>query len=130
MVLQMRGTITPAQPWDVMVWELKYLGFPTAMSFLDFPVLFPTVWCVQVDLFFYREPEEAKEREDEEGVAPEYTPAEYNAPPLTLAADPQWGAEAVVDATAQWDPEAVAPTAAPAGIAPEWAPQSGQYPIS
>ena len=33
MVLQMRGTISPANPWDVMV-----------------------------DLFFYREPEEAKEQ--------------------------------------------------------------------
>ncbi|KAK8574939.1 hypothetical protein V6N13_033845 [Hibiscus sabdariffa] len=40
MVLQMRGTIAPGQKWDVMV-----------------------------DLFFYREPEEAKEQEEEEAVA-------------------------------------------------------------
>ncbi|GMI86044.1 40s ribosomal protein SA B [Hibiscus trionum] len=40
MVLQMRGTIAPGQKWDVMV-----------------------------DLFFYREPEEAKEQEEEDVVA-------------------------------------------------------------
>ncbi|MBA0778332.1 hypothetical protein Gotri_006203, partial [Gossypium trilobum] len=44
MVLQMRGTIAPGQKWDVMV-----------------------------DLFFYREPEEAKQQEEEEAVAaPDY----------------------------------------------------------
>ncbi|XP_024015562.1 40S ribosomal protein Sa-2 isoform X1 [Eutrema salsugineum] len=42
MVLQMRGTLRPSQKWDVMV-----------------------------DLFFYREPEEAKQ-EDEEEAAPGY----------------------------------------------------------
>ncbi|CAN1150846.1 40S ribosomal protein SA [Linum perenne] len=41
MVLQMRGTILPGHKWDVMV-----------------------------DLFFYREPEEAKQEEEEEAVAP------------------------------------------------------------
>nr|CAD1832282.1 unnamed protein product [Ananas comosus var. bracteatus] len=44
MVLQMRGTIPPGRKWEVMV-----------------------------DLFFYRDPEEAKEQEEEEApVAPEY----------------------------------------------------------
>ena len=41
MVLQMRGTISPANPWDVMV-----------------------------DLFFYREPEEAKELVRRSSVSP------------------------------------------------------------
>jgi small subunit ribosomal protein SAe len=40
MRLQMRGTISPANPWDVMV-----------------------------DLFFYREPEETKDEEAPEDVA-------------------------------------------------------------
>ncbi|XP_010463964.1 PREDICTED: 40S ribosomal protein Sa-2 [Camelina sativa] len=56
MVLQMRGTIRPAQKWDVMV-----------------------------DLFFYREPEEVKEEGDEEAApqidfglpAPEYMVGEW-----------------------------------------------------
>ena len=42
MVLQMRGTVTPTQQWDVMV-----------------------------DLFFFREPEETKEEEAEQEAAPE-----------------------------------------------------------
>jgi len=90
MVLQMRGTITPTRPWDVMV-----------------------------DLFFYREPEEAKEREEDEGGAPEFVAAEY-VPPATLpAADGQWeGAE-----VAQWEGEGAAvPGVVPAaGATPaEW----------
>ncbi|KAG0480212.1 hypothetical protein HPP92_011070 [Vanilla planifolia] len=43
MVLQMRGTILPGSKWEVMV-----------------------------DLFFYRDPEEAKEQEEEAPVAPDY----------------------------------------------------------
>ncbi|MCO5603374.1 hypothetical protein L7F22_057524 [Adiantum nelumboides] len=89
MVLQMRGTISPRQPWDVMV-----------------------------DLFFYREPEEAKEREEEEGVAPEFAPAEYNPPPpIALAAPDQWGEGG--DA-GNWEP------AAPAAAAPAVAQAPGQ----
>ncbi|XP_039009230.1 40S ribosomal protein SA-like [Hibiscus syriacus] len=64
MVLQMRGTIAPGQKWDVMV-----------------------------DLFFYREPEEAKEPEEEEAVAaPDYglPPADFGMG--ALAAD-QWQAQ-------------------------------------
>lgn len=58
-LLQMRGTISPANPWDVMV-----------------------------DLFFYREPEEAKDEEAPEEVT--YPDAGYNA----TAALPAPGASA------------------------------------
>ncbi|KAJ6825504.1 putative 40S ribosomal protein Sa-2 [Iris pallida] len=60
MVLQMRGTISPGHKWDVMV-----------------------------DLFFYRDPEEAKEQEEEVPVA-----AEYGAPPVPdYIANEQWNQE-------------------------------------
>ncbi|GAB4849994.1 hypothetical protein Ancab_029293 [Ancistrocladus abbreviatus] len=59
MVLQMRGTIRLGQKWDVMV-----------------------------DLFFYREPEEAKEEKDEE-TAPV---AEYGTIDYSAAATGDWGA--------------------------------------
>ncbi|XP_040381767.1 40S ribosomal protein Sa-2-like [Oryza brachyantha] len=94
MVLQMRGTILPGHKWDIMV-----------------------------DLFFYRDPEEAKEQEEEEGalVAPDYgAVAEYAAP----VAD-TWGGEWGGDAAAQ--PAAVPAqaggadwTAAPAPAAGGW----------
>ncbi|KAG0569863.1 hypothetical protein M758_6G116800 [Ceratodon purpureus] len=89
MVLQMRGTISAAQPWDVMV-----------------------------DLFFYREPEESKDREEEEGAAPEFAAVEYAAPALGLGGDAQWGPEAAE--AGQWEtPEAAV---AAAGVpAAEWA---------
>jgi len=89
MVLQMRGTITPAQPWDVMV-----------------------------DLFIYREPEEAKDRDDEEGVAHEFAQPEYAAPALLSAADAQWGPEGA-DA-AQWEPETAAAIPVAAAPGAEW----------
>uniref|UniRef100_A0A0E0AMP4 Small ribosomal subunit protein uS2 n=1 Tax=Oryza glumipatula TaxID=40148 RepID=A0A0E0AMP4_9ORYZ len=82
MVLQMRGTILPGHKWDVMV-----------------------------DLFFYRDPEEAKEQEEEEAalVAPDYgVVAEYAAP----AAD-TWGGEWGTDAAAQ-------PAAVPAQAGADW----------
>ncbi|BAF22191.1 40S ribosomal protein Sa-2 [Oryza sativa Japonica Group] len=82
MVLQMRGTILPGHKWDVMV-----------------------------DLFFYRDPEEAKEQEEEEAalVAPDYgAVAEYAAP----AAD-TWGGEWGTDAAAQ-------PAAIPAQAGADW----------
>lgn len=84
MVLQMRGTILPGHPWDVMV-----------------------------DLFFYREPEEAKEREEEEVAQPDYTPG------FTLGAD-QWGADA---GEAQWGEATIAavPAAIPA-VGADWMP--------
>jgi small subunit ribosomal protein SAe len=62
MVLQMRGTISPANPWDVMV-----------------------------DLFFYREPEETKDEEAPEDVAyPGADYAAPAALPAPDAAAAQW----------------------------------------
>jgi small subunit ribosomal protein SAe len=80
MVLQMRGTILPGHKWDVMV-----------------------------DLFFYRDPEEAKEQEEEEAaVGPEYAAvAEYGAAPTDNWGDQQWGGE-------------VQPPALPAAPTGEW----------
>lgn len=46
---------------------------------------------MQVGLFFYREPDETKDREDEEGGVAEIVPVEYAAPPLPVpGADTQW----------------------------------------
>ncbi|KAG6425486.1 hypothetical protein SASPL_115924 [Salvia splendens] len=75
MVLQMRSVIAPGHKWEVMV-----------------------------DLFFYREPEEAKEEEQDEVAAlPDY--ADY-----TAAAGADWSSAQIPDA--QWAPEvagAIAP---------------------
>lgn len=82
MVLQMRGTILPGHKWDIMV-----------------------------DLFFYRDPEEAKQLEEEEAlVAPDYgAVAEYTAP----GAD-NWGGE--------WGAgEAAAPAASIPAAGADWA---------
>ncbi|KAK9142122.1 hypothetical protein Syun_011522 [Stephania yunnanensis] len=100
MVLQMRSTILPGHKWDVMV-----------------------------DLFFYRDPEEAKQQEEEEvAVARDYEVADYNAAALGLSGD-QWPGQI---ADAQWVPDvaAVAPgippvpavdwTPAPVPVAGEW----------
>jgi small subunit ribosomal protein SAe len=67
MVLQMRGTILPGRKWDVMV-----------------------------DLFFYRDPEEAKEQEEEVAGAPEYAAI------TDYAAAGQWGGD-------QWTSDVAAP---------------------
>ncbi|CAN8239492.1 unnamed protein product [Cochlearia groenlandica] len=83
MVLQMRGTIRPAQKWDVMV-----------------------------DLFFYREPEEAKP-DDEDESAPQ---ADFGlpAPEYGVAGGDQWTTAAIPDAA--WPGEAQQPiSAAPGG---------------
>ncbi|XP_035547989.1 40S ribosomal protein SA [Juglans regia] len=78
MVLQMRGTIRPGHKWDVMV-----------------------------DLFFYREPEEAKQQEEEEAVAiPDYGLTDYSAAPL---ASDQWP---VQGSDAQWNPDVQQPISA------------------
>ncbi|KAK9102384.1 hypothetical protein Sjap_019638 [Stephania japonica] len=93
MVLQMRGTILPGHKWDVMV-----------------------------DLFFYRDPEEAKQQEEEEvAVARDYDVSEYNAAALGLSGD-QWPGQI---ADAQWvtDVAAVAPVIPPVGVtAVDWTP--------
>jgi len=78
MVLMMRGTISPTNPWNVMV-----------------------------DLFFYREPEEAKDPE-EEAVAEPFQ-AEYGAPAAVGAVE-SWDAPPVADAVAG-QPLAAAPVA-------------------
>ena len=69
MVLQMRGTISPANPWDVMV-----------------------------DLFFYREPEELEDKPEEPaaavvGDAPAYDANAFGAPPGPGGAEP-WDEQA------------------------------------
>ncbi|CAN6441494.1 unnamed protein product [Victoria cruziana] len=91
MVLQMRGTIPPNHKWDVMV-----------------------------DLFFYRDPEEAKEHEEEEVVAaPDYGgAADFSAAALGLSSD-QWPAQI---SDAQWAAGDAAPAPIPAATTPvEWA---------
>lgn len=80
------------------------------------------VFCVmQVDLFFYREPEEAKEKEEEEAVAPpDYGIADFGAAPLV---GDRWVADA------QWDAPDVVPAAAAAAPPPvsnvEWTQEPG-----
>ncbi|ONM25370.1 40S ribosomal protein Sa-1 [Zea mays] len=100
MVLQMRGTILPGHKWDIMV-----------------------------DLFFYRDPEEAKQLEEEEAlVAPDYgAVAEYTAPGADNWGG-EWGAgEAAAPAPPAdgvWD-AAVAP---PPAAAPGW--EQGAAPVA
>nr|ASZ85184.1 putative 40S ribosomal protein [Selenicereus monacanthus] len=85
MVLQMRGTIRPGHKWDVMV-----------------------------DLFFYREPEETKEKEEEEAiVTADYGVADYGA--AALPGD-QWAAPIP---EGQWAPE-MPPPPIPAAPGVEW----------
>ncbi|OAY81597.1 40S ribosomal protein Sa-2-like isoform X2 [Ananas comosus] len=91
MVLQMRGTILPGRKWEVMV-----------------------------DLFFYRDPEEAKEQEEEEApVAPEYgAVADYTG----VGAADQWASD-------QWTSEVGAvPPAVPPVAGVEWA--AAQAPVA
>ncbi|CAK8537028.1 unnamed protein product [Lathyrus sativus] len=93
MVLQMRGTIRPGLKWDVMV-----------------------------DLFFYREPEEAKQEEEDEVPAPEYAIADFNAAANPI--DGQWPAaidQSWSDATPQPIPAVPAVNwAAPEAVAGDW----------
>ncbi|KAK1649596.1 hypothetical protein QYE76_067444 [Lolium multiflorum] len=102
MVMQMRGTILPGHKWDVMV-----------------------------DLFFYRDPEEAKEVDEEEAlVAPEYgAPVVDNWGDLpALSAGPagaEWGGAAPAPVAGEgWDAPAV-PLPADAAVAAVPAPATG-----
>nr|XP_043635660.1 40S ribosomal protein SA-like [Erigeron canadensis] len=92
MVLQMRGVIKQGHKWDVMV-----------------------------DLFFYREPEEAKEQQEEDAAAAEYTDYAGGA----LMSD-QWSSQ-IPDA--QWAGELAAPISGAPVAASGWseaeAPASG-----
>lgn len=90
MVLQMRGTISANNPWDVMV-----------------------------DLFFYREPEEAKEQEDEAtgDFQPEFAGVPAVGPPPAGLAGESWDGPADAAAAAQWDPNAAV---AGAPVAGQW----------
>jgi len=83
MVLQMRGTISPANPWDVMV-----------------------------DLFFYRDPEEleAKEQEEEAAAAAPAADAGYNAVADAAYGAESWDDQAGGFAQAGNWSEAPAPT--------------------
>ncbi|KAL1314550.1 hypothetical protein AAHE18_16G196200 [Arachis hypogaea] len=94
MVLQMRGTIHPGLKWDVMV-----------------------------DLFFYREAEEAKQQEEEELPAPEYAIQDFAdqswtepVPQQPIAAAPANWAPDAGDWKPVPDPQASVP--APGGVAP------------
>ncbi|KAJ4837546.1 hypothetical protein Tsubulata_028097 [Turnera subulata] len=107
MVLQMRGVIPQGHKWDIMV-----------------------------DLFFYREPEEAKQTEEEENVpAVEYSlpTVDYGLPSTdwnTSGADTQWAPDAAQPIPAvpaanlypeqggfsEWDAAAAPPQVAGAGI--------------
>ncbi|KAL5728508.1 hypothetical protein ACHQM5_001583 [Ranunculus cassubicifolius] len=108
MVLQMRGTILPGRKWDVMV-----------------------------DLFFYREPEEAKEQEEDPMLAgPEYS--EYTAPAIDQwnvpGADSQFPAElvstqVVPSAGVEWT-QAEVPLGATDGWVPAEAPITGVVPTA
>ncbi|XP_025644781.1 small ribosomal subunit protein uS2 isoform X1 [Arachis hypogaea] len=92
MVLQMRGIIRPGLKWDVMV-----------------------------DLFFYREPEEAKQQEEEEApAAPEYAIQDFGAAGIAgfPTADGEWTA-----VTVQPWPEAV-PQQPIAAAPADWAPDT------
>ncbi|XP_038876783.1 40S ribosomal protein SA-like [Benincasa hispida] len=95
MVLQMRGTVRPGHKWDVMV-----------------------------DLFFYREPEEVKEKEEDEAVAPpDYGIADFgSAPPVvdSWVPDAQWDAPGVVPAAAAAPVSNVEWAQEPVGAADGW----------
>ncbi|OVA01990.1 Ribosomal protein S2 [Macleaya cordata] len=84
MVLQMRGTILPGHKWDAMV-----------------------------DLFFYREPEEAKDQEEDEAPAPDFGVPEYSAAALGGAGE--WSAQ-ITDT--QWATDAAPAIPAVPGV--EW----------
>ncbi|MCD9642179.1 hypothetical protein HAX54_028862 [Datura stramonium] len=89
MVLQMRGAISQGHKWDVMV-----------------------------DLFFYREPEEAKEQEEEVPAIADY--ADYSAG-AALGGD--WTSSQIPEA--QWTADATAPVAAVSGWAGDGAADGG-----
>lgn len=85
--------------------SLNYFHLYIELTFL---VLIYAFFYVQVDLFFYREPEEAKQAEEEELIAPiEYGSA---APDYTMnLVSEQWPAQI---SDAKWSGEGQKPIAA------------------
>ncbi|PON32450.1 Ribosomal protein [Parasponia andersonii] len=97
MVLQMRGTIRTGHKWDVMV-----------------------------DLFFYREPEEAKQQDEEEALlVPDYGITDYSAAGTGGFAADQWSAQ-IPDAA--WPSEAL--PAIPAVAAVDWTGEAAVAPLA
>lgn len=87
--------------------EMKFeIGFCLLEVQLKASIESFTCFLMQVDLFFYREPEEAKEKEEEEAVAPpDYGIADYGGAPLVASdqwagqiSDAQWGAPDLIPA--------------------------------
>ena len=77
---------------------------------------------MQVDLFFYREPEEAKLQEEDEGPpAQDYAIADFNAGIGGIPADGQW--PAAIDQS--WTDAAPAQPI-PAVPAVSWTPEAGE----
>jgi hypothetical protein len=67
---------------------------------------------LQVDLFFYRDPEEAKEQEEEAAAAPEFAAI------TDYQGTDQWGGD-------QWTSDVAAPPVAPTGA--DWGAAPGIY---
>ncbi|KAE9605807.1 hypothetical protein Lal_00024577 [Lupinus albus] len=96
MVLQMRGTIRPGLKWDVMV-----------------------------DLFFYRDPEEAKQQDEDETPAVDYAAiTDFNA--SSLAADGQWPT-AIDQSWTDTVPQPIAAAPGAGWVAPEAVPVAGDW---
>ncbi|GAB4841941.1 hypothetical protein Ancab_011898 [Ancistrocladus abbreviatus] len=94
------GNIPTTAFCDTEFWTLKFL--PTTKANTALAVYFG---FSDVDLFFYREPEEAKKREEEEAASTaDYGNIDYPAGMSSIAGD--WGP---VGADAGWD-EAAAPS--------------------
>jgi small subunit ribosomal protein SAe len=97
MVLQMRGTIRVGHKWDVMV-----------------------------DLFFYREPEEAKQQEEEEAVAPaDYGLTDYATAGIAGLSGEQWPSQL---GDSPWPAEVAAPI--PAVPAVDWSGDGVAVPLA
>lgn len=73
-----------------------------------------------MDLFFYREPEESKEQQEEEAPVQDY--ADYGAPALGALTADTWG-------DAQWQGDTGAPAIASA-VTPGWSQEPGGYCLS
>ncbi len=100
-VLRLRGTISRELPWEVMPGKLEFV-FNFSIAKLKYSLIDPGF----VDLFFYRDPEDA---EKEEQARKESLAAQAAAAVPAKAAEENWGEEMTTD----WANEP-APGAAPA----------------